>query len=119
MRYHKPDLLLLVVLFVAFGVLATSMAQAGEPPAGRASVASSHLDLAMNLRNWKSSVVVDVDEREGGLNLVRPFGSRGPKLRASTSTLRGSGSITPPAARRLSGLSFARVPVYLFLEKRW
>ncbi|HFD80276.1 MAG TPA: hypothetical protein ENK05_07810 [Gammaproteobacteria bacterium] len=123
MRYHKPDLLLLVVLFVAVGVLASSLARADDSIArGNGSRhdgwSSWHLDIAMKLRSWKSSLNVQMDARDGGVNLARPFGSSGPQLRISTSGPKNPG-LKPVPVRRSSELSVSDLPVFLFLEKRW
>jgi hypothetical protein len=98
-RYRKPNLLVLLTFFVGVGVLATSVAQAGE------------------LRIWKPEFSVGKDGR--GLNLARPFGTRGPTLRLSHSlpdnvkrSLRAGGD------HQIGAFAADSPNGYMFLEKR-
>ena len=124
--YRKPDLLVLLTVFVGFGMLATSLAQAAEPSnimtngKARAEQQSAtadwlqalwSIDLAGKLQTWKPKITVD--EGGEGLRLMRPFGVRGPDLRVLNSVPDGmSGN-----QRTTSSRSY--LDAYLFLEKRW
>ena len=123
--YRKPDLLVLLTVFVGFGMLATSLAQAAEPfnimTNGKARAEQSatgdwlqalwSIDLAGKLQTWKPKI--SVDEGGEGLRLMRPFGVRGPALRVLNSVPDGS---TGSNQRTSSG---SYLDAYLFLEKRW
>jgi len=123
-RCHKPELLVLLTLFVGFGMLATSLAQAAQPldvtTNGKARADRSvtgdwldslrNIDLAGKLRAWKPKI--SVDERGDGIQLMRPFGVRGPVLRVHNSIPDGLGGNL-----RTGGGSYP--DAYLFLQKRW
>ena len=131
MRYHKPDLLLLLAFFVGVGVLATSVAQAAEPlnVMGNAKQIEQekstdwlqafwNLDLAQKIQNWKP--MISVESGGEGLGLVRPFGTRGPELRVLhcmpenvRRNLRDGGD------NRIGAFGNDNPNAYLFLEKRW
>jgi len=123
-RYRKPDLLVLLTLFVGIGVLATSLAQAAEPldimtnaKARSERYATDDwlnslwsINLAEKLRNWKPKI--NVDEGGKGIRLMRPFGVRGPVLRARNGIPKDAGS-------NLRSNNKTYLDGYLFLEKRW
>lgn len=99
-RYRKPNLLVLLTLFVGATVLATSVAQAGKT------------------QTWKPEFTVGKDGQ--GLNLARPFGAHGPTLRLSNTMpddvkrcLRAGGD------RQIGALASDNPDAYMFLEKRW
>ncbi|HED18263.1 MAG TPA: hypothetical protein ENI74_02030 [Gammaproteobacteria bacterium] len=123
-HYRKPGLLVLLTFFAGFGVLATSLAQAAEPlnimtnENARAERHASDdwlqslwsINLAEKLRNWKPKI--SVDEGGEGIQLMRPFGIRGPALRLQYSLPEGAES-------SLRSNSNTYLDTYLFLEKRW
>ncbi|HHJ18118.1 MAG TPA: hypothetical protein ENJ80_15670 [Gammaproteobacteria bacterium] len=131
MRYHKPDLLLLLAFFVGIGVLATSVVQAAEPLNIMANTnqlkqeksanwlpSFGSLDLAQKIRDWKP--MISVDSSGEGLGLVRPFGTHGPQLRILNRmpnhvrrNLRAGGD------NRIGAVGSDNPNAYLFLEKRW
>ena len=131
-RYRKPNLLVLLTLFVSVGVLATSVVQASDAMSitseGRQAVQGSdaqqwlkpvwNLDLQQQLRNWKPEFTLDKDGQ--ALNLARPFGAHGPTLWLSHSLPdRVQRSLRAGGDHRI-GASLADNPdAYMFLEKRW
>jgi hypothetical protein len=131
-RYRKPDLLFLVTLFVGFGVLVTSVAQAAEPlimnKAGSQPVEQSlsnqwlqsvwSLDLTEKIQNWKPMVRVDSDGH--GVRLSRPFGAHGPALRLSASVPDETRRSLRAGGDHQIGASSADSPdAYIYLQKRW
>jgi hypothetical protein len=125
-HYRKPDLLVLLTVFVGFGMLATSLAQAAQPSnimtngktrAEQQSATADWLqalwsiDLAGKLQTWKPKITVD--EKGEGLRLMRPFGVRGPALRVINSVPGGV------SANQRTTSSRSYLDAYLFLEKRW
>ena len=123
--YRKPDLLVLLTVFVGFGMLATSLAQAAEPfnimtnEKARAEQSATgdwlqtlwSIDLAGKLQTWEPKI--SADEGGEGLRLMRPFGVRGPALRVLNSVPDGS------TGSNQSASSGSYLDAYLFLEKRW
>jgi len=123
-RYRKPNFLVLLTLFVGFGVLATCLAQAAEPLSIKTEdkerveppVASDWLpslwrvDLAGKTQNWKPGI--SFGDGGKGVQLMRPFGVRGPALRVQKSIPDGLGN-------RLNTGRNTYLDAYLFLEKRW
>jgi hypothetical protein len=125
-HYRKPDLMVLLTVFVGFGMLATSLAQAAEPfdimtnEKTRAEPQSAtgdwlqalwSIDLAGKLQTWKPKI--SVDEGGEGLRLMRPFGVRGPALRVLNGVPDGS------TGGNLRTSSSSYLDAYLYLEKRW
>jgi hypothetical protein len=131
-HYRKPNLLVLLTLFVGVGVLATGVVQAAEAlnimstekravkHAGASQWQRSvwNLDLAGKLRTWKPEFTVDKGGQ--GLNLARPFGVRGPALRLSIAMpdnvkrcLRAGGD------HQIGAFDADNPDAYMFLEKRW
>jgi len=125
-HYRKPDLPVLLAVFVGFGMLATSLAQAAQPfnimtngkthseqksGTGDWLQALWSIDLSAKLQTWKPKI--SVEEGGEGLRLMRPFGVRGPALRVVNGVPDGVGS----KLRTTSSSSY--LDAYLFLEKRW
>lgn len=125
--HRKPNLLVIIALFVGLGVVATGVAQAAAPIGTRATrdLEGSEkwwqsiwgLDLARKLKEWRPSITVEKDAE--GLNLARPFGKSGPTLQLSSSlpdsVLR---SLHASGVREL-GASGTNTDLFLFLQKRW
>lgn len=130
-RTHRPDLMLVLTLFVGFGILVTSVAQAADPHSVHNVVQGStnhqgsivpvkslwELGLNTRIQNWKPVNITPEDKSEGW-NLSRPFGHRGPALKFSTTmpnelvrTLNAGGGDVNPASTKSN--------LFLFLEKRW
>ena len=131
-HYRKPNLLVLLTFFVGFGVLTTSLVEAGETlniaaggnstvkQPGSRHIASALLgfDLFAKLQAWQAELSEDNGGR--GLHLAMPFGAKGPALRLSNTVpdevkrgLRAGGD------RRVGGLGDVNPDAYVFLEKRW
>ncbi len=124
---RKPNLLLLIALFVGLGLLFTGLAQAA--PGAHTSAVSAHtqaeqrwhsiwgLDLARKLREWRPSIRVSDDAE--GLTLARPFGKSGPSLQG-TSSLPDSvkRSLRAGGGQRF-GAYLGDSDLFLFLQKRW
>lgn len=129
-RYRKPNLIVLLTVFVGFGVLVSSVAQAADPspvspgPEVQRSLPEQWLravwsvDLAGKLRNWKPKIRVDSDGE--GIKLSHPFGNHGPALRLSTSIPeRAQLSLRAGGDNRVGSLGGDDPAPYLFLHKRW
>jgi hypothetical protein len=131
-RYSKPNLLVLLTFFVGVGVMASGVVLAAEAlnivssdkravkhtGSGHRLPSLWNLDLAAKLRSWKPEFTVD--KRGQGLNLVRPFGVRGPTLRLSNAMpdnvkrgLRAGGD------HQIGAFGADNPDAYMFLEKRW
>ena len=131
-RYRKPNLLVLLTLFVGAGFLATSVVQASEAMSitseGKQATQRSgvqqwlkpvwNLDLEQQLRNWKPAFTLDEDGQ--ALNLARPFGAHGPTLRLSHSLPeRVKRSLRAGGDHRIGSSGADNPDAYMFLEKRW
>ena len=131
-RYRKPNLLVLLTVFVGFGVVTTSLVQADETSniatGGNATVeqsgsrhASSALlrfDLFAKLRAWQAELSEDNGGR--GLHLAMPFGAKGPALRLSNTVPDGvTRGLRAGGDRRVGALGDANLDAFVFLEKRW
>ncbi|MFQ5642538.1 MAG: hypothetical protein ACE5FQ_02450 [Thiogranum sp.] len=128
-HYRKPDLLVLLTLFVGCGMLATTLAQAAEPAytlsGSKSRVTESasadwlhtlwSIDLAGKLASWKPKI--SVDDRGEGIQLMRPFGARGPALRVLNGIPVSTGSNRYGSDRYDDSSTY--LDTYLFLEKRW
>ncbi len=124
---RKPNLLLLITLFVGLGALFTGLAQAapgahGSPVSAQAQAEQRWhsiwgLDLARKLREWRPSI--GVDNNAEGLTLARPFGKSGPSLQA-TSSLPDSvrRSLSAGGGHRFAA-SVGDSDLFLFIQKRW
>lgn len=129
-RYHKPNLMFLLSLFVGLGVLVTSLVQAAEPIVQYPAVQEenhqnilkdwfhslSDLKLTEKLQNWKPKL----DTSGDGVNLAYPFGDSGPSLRVSNAlpdaaqrSLRAGGD------HRIGAVDGDGPDAYLFFQKRW
>lgn len=129
MRYRKPNLLVLLTVFVGLGVLTTSLVQAAQPAETTRTVEQSEsdqwlqslssFDLLEKMQNWK--LQLSANEDGDGVQLARPFGARGPALRISKSfpdeverCLRAGGH------PQFVGAAGTDSPdAYIFLQKRW
>jgi hypothetical protein len=125
--------MVLLAFCVGLSVVPTSTSQAAEPENSTVPDNTEHrqqvsaesrprsawsIDLAGKIKNWKRSIQIDSDGE--GVNLSRPFGTRGPALLMS-----GSVPETTQTSLRAGGDNgIGRVGVdapgpYLFLHKRW
>jgi hypothetical protein len=123
--------MVLLVFFVATGVLLTSPGQAAQPHGGMYSGHQGReaaggekwwqsiwgLDLAHKLKAWRPKVTWRNDAE--GFNLARPFGKSGPTIQCSSSlpdsvqySLRAGGD------DQISALG-TDTDVFVFLQKRW
>ncbi len=121
--------MLLLMFFVAAGVLLTSVAEAAGPDylqtdAERRSEQSARdwfvslwdFDLAARLRSW----VPGRRDDGSGLSLTRPFGPKGPVLRITNgmpdeveASLRDGGD------DRIGALTGNQPDAFIFFQKRW
>jgi hypothetical protein len=130
-RYRKPDLLLLLAVFVGTGFLATSLTQAAEPgdllALDSKDDQSGHseswwrsiwgMDLTRKLKEWHPKIRVEEDAE--GLNLARPFGKTGPGLQLSSSLpVSVQRSLRDGGDNRIGALG-SDTDAYIFLQKRW
>ncbi len=128
MRYRKPNLLVLLTLFVGLGVLTTSLVQAAQPVLAKGASQQSEtnqwleslssIELVAKVQSWTPEFSVGDDG--DGLQLARPFGARGPSLRISKSfpeqverCLRAGGH------PQFSAATADSPDAYIFLQKRW
>ena len=130
-RYRKPNLLVLLTFFVGFGVLTTSIVQAGETLNVAASEGTAvkpggaqqrsvrwGLDLLAKLEAWGAELSEESDGR--GVHLALPFGAKGPALRLSnTMPDEVKRCLLAGGDRRIGAFGDASPDAYVFLEKRW
>jgi hypothetical protein len=128
---RKPNLLVVVSLFVTLGFLATSVAQAANSSAGtpakngKSKVGGSEswwqsiwgLDLAEKLGSWRPMITVR-DDCEG-MNLARPFGKAGPTLQVSSSLPDSVARSLRDGGDNQIGAIDGHPDAYLFFQKRW
>ena len=132
MRNRKPDLMVLLAFFVGVGVLLTSFVQAAEPV--QPVIILQHadeqkswheqwlksmwgLDLAGKLKSWKPKITAA--ESGDGVQLSRPFGTRGPAVQLSTSIPERASSSLRAGGDSQVGLANDIPDAYIFLQKRW
>jgi hypothetical protein len=129
--YRKPDLLLLLAVFVGTGFLATSVTNAAEPGGVLTLDAKNDqtghseswwrsiwgLDLTRKLKDWHPKITVEEDAE--GLNLARPFGKTGPGLQLSSSLpVSVQRSLRDGGDNGIGALG-NDTDAYIFLQKRW
>jgi len=124
--HRKPNLLVIIAVFVGLGVFAASVVQA-DPSGGRtgAGLEGSEkwwqsiwgLDLARKLKDWRPRITIQKDAE--GLNLARPFGKSGPTLQFTSAmpdsvlySLRAGGD-------HQVGAFGNNTDLFVFLQKRW
>lgn len=128
-RIRKPNLLVMLTFFVSLGVIATSVAQAGESimstPSRTADNAKPEswwqsiwgLDLARKLKDWRPRITPA--EHGEGFNIANPFGNKGPTLQF-TSAMPDSvqRSLRDGGDTRIGNVD-GETDAYLFIQKRW